>query len=288
MKVEEIVVISGKGGTGKTSLTASLVPFFPKVVIADCDVDAPDLHILLNPGIENSENFYGSNKAEIDLEKCIKCGICIKACRFDAIDNNFIVNKYKCEGCSVCSLLCKSDAVKLTKTKAGNIYQSVTEYGEMFHARLVPGEETSGKLVSEVRSRAKTYALASKIGTVLIDGSPGIACSVISSITSADKVVIVTEPSLSGLHDLERVYHLCKKFELNVLVVLNKYDLSLELSAQIENFCIQNGLILALKIPYNKNMLKAVNSRVIPSLYDKDFFNKIEFEKFTNLLKMEK
>ncbi|MCP4295499.1 MAG: (4Fe-4S)-binding protein, partial [Proteobacteria bacterium] len=203
MSVREIVVISGKGGTGKTTFTASLVPFLDNCVIADCDVDAPDIHILLEPEVKKREEFIGTKKGVIDPVLCTQCMSCVQHCKFEAIDDTPEINKIKCEGCGVCEFVCSAGAVTMEDTVVGTIFYSHTFYGSMIHAKLIPGEETSGKLVSKVRTEAKKEAERSGIETVLIDGSPGIGCNVISSITGADTVVIVTEPTLPGLHDLK-------------------------------------------------------------------------------------
>lgn len=275
--MNEIIVISGKGGTGKTTLTASIIPYLQKCVIADCDVDAPDLDILFNRKILTEENFSGCVKAEIDTRKCVMCGKCIKNCKFDAIKDNFEVDMMKCEGCGVCEYVCPRGAVILSPADTGKIYLSDTIYGEIIHARLNPGEETSGKLVSEVRKRAKKIAVEKNIENIIVDGSPGIGCNVISSITGASKVIIVTEPTMSGLHDLIRVYELTQKFRLKVYAVINKYDLSLEKTEEIEKYCNENGIKLSLKIPFNEKIVEAVSKKEIPSIYLKEFYESIGF-----------
>ena len=281
--VKEIVVISGKGGTGKTSLTASLIPFFNRPVIADCDVDAPDLHLLLDPREVSRENFIGTKKAEIDPSLCTGCGLCEKHCRFGAImteEGKAIIKRMKCEGCGVCEFVCPVHAAKLKEASVGELFESATEYGPMFHARLIPGEETSGKLAAAVRNRAKEKATDENRSIVLIDGSPGIGCSVISSITGADAAVIVTEPTLSGLHDLERVFLLTKQLNVAARAVINKWDLSPEISKKIEDFCRTENLPLTLKIPFNRKIVEAVVRKEIPSLAEKEFYGAAGFEEF--------
>lgn len=272
MDINEIVVISGKGGTGKTTITASLVPFLKDVVIADCDVDAPDLHILLNPQSEREEIFSGSQKARIDLDKCSHCNLCVDHCKFGAISGEPQINLMKCEGCGVCELVCPVGAVSLGDVTTGTVYTGVTAYGPMVHARLIPGEETSGKLVSKVRNDAKKIAADKNKSTVIIDGSPGIGCNVISSITGASKVLIVTEPTLSGLHDLKRVLEVAARFSGKVYVVINKYDLSVEMSDKIEKESEKHKAPVLMKIPFDRKIVKAVTDKAIPSVKEEKFF----------------
>ncbi len=280
MNINEIVVISGKGGTGKTTLVASLVPFIEDLVIADCDVDAPDLNILFGNSIKISENFVGLKRAVINEDKCIKCGLCHSKCKFNAITQEIKVSSSKCEGCGVCEYVCPVNAIEMKDSVVGKIFTSESKYGEMVHARLIPGEETSGKLVSEVRKRAKMIAENNGMKNIIIDGSPGIACNVIASITGASKVIIVIEPTLSGLHDLEKVHALVKKFSLDVEVVINKCDLSKEGIEALENYCDNENLNISLKIPFNKNVVEAVSNKEIPSIHDKKFFEEIGFTEF--------
>ena len=281
MKINEIVVISGKGGTGKTSLVASMIPYIKdSVVIADCDVDAPDLHILMNPTLEAKEDFLGMKKAKIDKNLCINCGKCQEVCAFGAIDKNININQMKCEGCRTCTLVCEENAISMEMAKTGEIYESNCEYGPMFHARLIPGEEASGKLITMVRRKAKDFARKHSIENIVIDGSPGVACNVISSIMGVQKAVVVTEPTVSGLHDLKRVCELLRKYPIEILVVVNKYTLSQEKTEEIEKFCQESKIDLALKIPFNKEMVRAISKLKIPSLEEKEFFETIGFYKF--------
>ncbi len=232
-----IAILSGKGGTGKTTLTASLIPYFEELVIADCDVDAPDLNILFELEPIAQEEFIGLKKAFLDEELCIKCGKCYDVCKFTAIEPDIKINIIKCEGCGVCEYICPVLAIQMKDRSIGDLFVSKTKYGDMVHARLIPGEEASGKLVSKVRKIAKELAVSKNLKNIIVDGSPGIACSVISSITGAKKIVIVTEPTFSGIHDLKRVYELTQKFNLKVYVVINKWDISLEHTKLIESYC---------------------------------------------------
>ena len=287
MEINETVIISGKGGTGKTTLTASIIPFLKNPVLADCDVDAPDLHILLTPEIQTREDFIGTYKAEIDLEECSSCDLCRKLCRFGALSINngrIEINRLKCEGCGVCEYVCSQEAIILKEAAVGEIFSSKTAYGPMHHARLIPGEETSGKLAAAVRAGARKTAEQIDSRQIIVDGSPGIGCAVISSITGASQAVIVTEPTLSGLHDLDRVYQLCRKLNISVTVVINKWDLSPELTEKIEIYCEKENLPVNLKIPFNEAIVKAVTAGKIPSLAEKIFFNKIGFFEFLETL----
>ena len=278
-KFNEVVVISGKGGTGKTSIVASAIPYIQNLIIADCDVDAPDLNILFGETIKQSSAFIGMKKAEIDKDRCSECGDCIDNCQFDAISADFVVNRFRCEGCGVCHLVCEHDAVYMKDTVVGHILISDTPYGEMVHGKLIPGEEASGKLVSKVRQTAKERADQQGKSNIIIDGSPGIACNVISSITGAKRVVIVIEPTMSGLHDLKRVYELTQQFRTKASVIINKWDLSVVITAEIEAFCRDENIDVEIKIPFNRIMVEAISNRSIPSIYAKDFFTQLGFKK---------
>ncbi len=274
-KIEEIVVISGKGGTGKTTVTASLATVFDDVVIADCDVDAPDLDILFEKTLLHEEDFVGLKKAHLNVEKCIKCGKCEEMCKFDAITEDIVYLSNKCEGCGLCEYVCPVDAVTMEDAVVGKLYISNTKYGDMVHARLIPGEETSGKLVSEVRKTAKKIAENTGKKYILVDGSPGIACNVISSITGASKVVIVTEPTLSGLHDLERVYKMIQKFRLKAYLVINKYDLSIDMTEKIRKYCEENNIKIVLEMPFDENVVKNIIQKKLPVI-SKEKVNQIK------------
>lgn len=280
MEIKEIVVISGKGGTGKTTITSSLIPYFQDIVIGDCDVDAPNLQILFNPQNSEKESFYGMKKAKLDKELCIKCGRCYEVCRFDAVEN-----PKKCESCSICEYVCPVGAIKMVDNEAGEIYVSETKYGKMVHACLFPGEENSGKLVAEVRKKAKKIAQEENKKYILLDGAPGVACNVISSLTGVKKAVIVTEPTLSGLHDLERVLELIERFRIKPYFVINKYDLSLEMANKIEEFLKDKGFEVSVKVPFDKRVVNAIGRKEIPSVAEKELFQKLGFEKLAESLK---
>lgn len=280
MEIKEIVVISGKGGTGKTTITSSLIPYFQDIVIGDCDVDAPNLQILFNPQNSKKESFYGMKKAKLDRELCIDCGKCYEVCRFDAIEN-----PKKCESCSICEYVCPVGAIKMVDNKAGEIYVSETKYGKMVHACLFPGEENSGKLVAEVRKKAKKIAQDENKKYILLDGAPGVACNVISSLTGVKKAVIVTEPTLSGLHDLERVLELIERFRIKPYFVINKYDLSFEIANKIEEFLKDKGFEISVKVPFDKRIVKAIGRKEIPSVVEYKLFEELGFKKLAENLK---
>lgn len=255
--MREITIISGKGGTGKTSLTAAFASLASNHIVCDLDVDAADLHILLNPQYISQEEFISGNEAVINLDKCIRCGKCSTLCKFDAIHKSKelkgpVINPAKCEGCKVCVSFCPVGAIDFPERHCGEWYISNAKFSTMVHAKLFPGEENSGLLVSLLRKKAKELAEKDNKDLILCDGSPGIGCPVIASITGTDLAVIVTEPSPSGKHDMERVLKLCKHFNVPAKVIINKYDLSNEYTKIIEDFCLENNIKLIAKIPYNK------------------------------------
>lgn len=280
MTPREIVIISGKGGTGKTTVASSLVPYLEDLVIGDCDVDAPDLKILFRGEEDKSYSFSGLQRPVIDKEKCVECGKCHELCKFRAIDKDINFKAQKCEGCGLCEYICPEKAIEMKDYIIGDVMHSSTDYGKMIHGKLIPGEETSGKLVGQVRQDAYFTAKESGKAYVLIDGSPGLACNVISSITGAPRVVIVVEATKSGLHDLERVYQLVSGFKIEVSVVINKYDLSLEMTNQIENYCKKLNIDLDLKIPFDKRIIDSIRKLEIPSIREKAFFDEIGFSDF--------
>ncbi len=265
--MKELVVISGKGGTGKTSIVASFAALADKAVLADCDVDAADLHLVLEPTVVKREKFSGGSRARIKPGHCTACGKCEEICRFDAIyfdgpgngkvDKTYRIDPIACEGCGVCAWFCAENAIEFGPVINGEWFISNTRCGPMVHAKLGVAEENSGKLVSIVRTEAKKIADERKLDLVIIDGAPGIGCPVIASITGADLVLVVTEPTLSGLHDLQRVADLTKHFGIETLVCINKCDLNEEVASQIETQVLQRGLKLAGKVRYDRAVTEA-------------------------------
>ena len=255
---KELVIISGKGGTGKTCITASFGYLSTSRVMADCDVDAADLHIILQPLIEEKQEFRGGEKAVIDPYRCVKCGLCSEVCRYEAIKENLTVDGFSCEGCSVCYHVCPEQAITMEESLNGYWFVSESRFGPMVHAALLPGEENSGKLVALVRNQAKTLAKRLDKNLVLVDGAPGVGCPVISSITGADHVMVVTEPSLSGLHDMQRAISLVKTFNIPITAVINKFDINTDVSGKIEHWLDQNSVNLGGKIPYDPNVIRSM------------------------------
>ena len=255
--MKEIVVLSGKGGTGKTSIVASLAALAQSKVLADCDVDAADLHLLLSPVVKEEKEFWSGQVAVIDEEKCTECGLCQELCRFEAI-KDFEVDPMSCEGCGFCYQVCPVDAIAMEDSMAGHWFISESKYGYLCHARLGIAQENSGKLVALVRQNARLIAEKQNLDYIITDGPPGIGCPVISSLSGASLALLVTEPTLSGIHDLERVIGVCRHFGVPVLVCVNKYDLNEENTYQIENYCANEGIEVAAKIPFDNIMTEAI------------------------------
>ena len=255
--MKQITILSGKGGTGKTTITACFAALSENALFADCDVDASNLHLLLNPNVKETMDFKGLNVAEIDSTKCIECGKCVELCRFNAIED-FKVDPIHCEGCKVCVVNCPVQAIEFNERVCGHAYISETKYGPMSHARLIPGMENSGKLVTLVRQNASKLAEEMAKDLVLVDGSPGIGCPVIASIANIDGAVVVVEPTLSGIHDLKRAVELLDHFEVTPFVIVNKYDINEENTMDLEKYCIENSIVLLGKVPFDSTVTKAM------------------------------
>lgn len=263
--MKEIVVISGKGGTGKTSITASFSVLGGKdLVVADCDVDAADMHLLLEPDFGKSEDFYSGELAEIDPDLCIACGKCQEVCRFDAIDiiaGKYHVDPVSCDGCGYCARICPVNAITNVEQNVGKFHISAIKTGAyMVHARLGIGADNSGKLVARVKNEAKQLAEKTDRELVLVDGSPGIGCPVVSSLSGANYVVLVTEPTVSGVHDLMRVYELVKKFGIKAGCIINKADLNSDILDDLKSFLMENEISLLGEIPYNEKFTEAITN----------------------------
>lgn len=263
----KIAVMSGKGGTGKTTVTASLAWFSNGLVLADCDVDAANLALALGGKVRIKKDYTGSMKARIDRTLCTECGKCEDACTYDAI-SELQVNEMRCEGCGACRVVCPSGAVQLIRQKSGTAYVLDTEKGPMAYAELFPGEANSGKLVTEVRRLADDLAESDDLDMVLIDGPPGTGCPAIASISGVDLILAITEPSLSGEHDLMRLLDLVKHFSIPVCVAINKWDLHPGMTRSIEERCRSNDVQVIGHIPYDPSVLHAIKQmRPLPSLY---------------------
>ncbi len=258
--MKELLILSGKGGTGKTTLTAAFSSLVTNRLLADCDVDAADLHIILRPERTETHDFVSGVKAVVNKDRCTACNTCAELCRYDAVIMNEYaeVDDFSCEGCGVCAHFCPEKAIDLEPNHCGYWFVSSTRHGTLIHAELKPGEENSGKLVSLVKQKARERAEKEGAKLILVDGPPGIGCPVISSFSGADLVVIVTEPTESGLHDLQRVIELSKHFKVPAKVVVNKWDLNREICAQIENFCQDSRIELAGKIPFDKAVVDSL------------------------------
>jgi len=255
--MKEVVVLSGKGGTGKTSIVGSLAALAKNKVLVDCDVDAADLHLLLQPVIREKREFWSGQVAFIDEQKCNQCGLCHELCRFKAI-KDFRVDTTSCEGCGFCFRICPAEAITMKENMAGHWFMSDSRYGTLVHARLGIAQENSGKLVSLVRQQARQMAEKEGASYIISDGPPGIGCPVISSLSGANLALLVTEPTLSGIHDLERVLGVCRHFGVKALVCINKCDINEDNTRQIEGYCLSQGIEVASKIPFDNAVTEAM------------------------------
>ena len=255
--MKEIVILSGKGGTGKTTIVGSFAALAKGKVLADCDVDAADLHLLLSPSEKQKSEFWSGQVAHIDKDRCTECGLCQELCRFNAI-KDFRVDPVSCEGCGFCSHICPVEAITMKENMSGYWFISDTRYGPLVHARLGIAQENSGKLVAAVRQQAKKIAEERNLDYTISDGPPGIGCPVISSLSGVSLALLVTEPTLSGIHDLERVLGVCQHFGVPALVCINKYDLNEENTQQIESSCLNQGVEIAGKISFDNIVTQSI------------------------------
>lgn len=256
--MKELTIVSGKGGTGKTVITASFASLAENKVMADCDVDAADLHLILWPTIKHREDFHGSHSVFINRGLCNECGKCQEVCRFEAISDDFVVDKVSCEGCGVCIHFCPRKAIAFQENLSGEWFISETRFGPMVHAKLGIAEDNSGKLVALVRHQARLIAEKNGHQLIIVDGPPGLGCPVIASIAGVDSALVVTEPTLSGIHDMERVVNLAAHFKIKTLVLINKYDLNLVVTKQIEDYCFANRIQLVGKLPFDTVITEAM------------------------------
>lgn len=260
--MQEITILSGKGGAGKTSITAAIASVAKNAVFCDNDVDAADLHLILKPKIIEEHTFYSAWVANIDEDKCTNCGICKKECRFDAIhykdEGGLYINPFQCEGCRLCERICPVQAITSERNNNNKWYVSNTRFGKLVHARMAPGEENSGKLVTQVRKRAKEIAKEINASYIINDGPPGIGCTAISSITGTDIIVIVVEPTKSGLHDAQRLIDLSRNFKVSLFAIINKTDVSKEMTSKIISYLQSVDIPLIASLPFDKEMVSSM------------------------------
>ncbi len=277
--MREIVVISGKGGTGKTSLTGAFAHLASNKVVCDLDVDAPDLHLLLRPQTGQTEEFFSGHVAEIDKGLCTQCGLCASMCRYEAVrvdKDTFSIDPLRCEGCKVCVAFCPVGAILFPEKYCGRWHISSTRFGPLVHAQLFAGEPNSGRLVTLLKQQARQLAKSRGNELILSDGAPGIGCPVISSLSGADLAVAVTEPTPSGRHDLERVADLCGHFQIALAVIINKFDLNPEEADGIEAFCRSKGYAVIARLPHDPVVTKAmVEGLVVTELPETDFSKEV-------------
>lgn len=262
--MKQIIFISGKGGTGKTVLTASVASLPKSQVIADCDVDAANLHLLLKPVIRETHRFISGKEAIIDRDVCRECSECISLCRYEAISPDFFIHSHKCEGCGLCSRICPEHAISMQEKVAGEWYISETGFGEFVHARLGIGADNSGKLVSKIKQKSKSLARDNKSDYLIIDGPPGIACPLIAAVSGVNLAVIVTEPTKSGIHDLERVLGITNHFRVDTGILINKSDLNPDYADKIVSLAEMNQIPIIGKIPYLPEVFEAVSQGELP------------------------
>lgn len=272
--MRQLTVISGKGGTGKTTITGAFASLADNAVLADCDADAPDLQLILTPDVLEEIDYIGSATA-VRTEDCSMCGRCKEICRFNAFDDEMNVIEAKCEGCGACVFACPEDAIEMRDSKTGTLFVSETRFGPMVHAELEIGEEASGKMVSRVREESRE--LVEERDLIIIDGSPGIGCPVIASIKGVDQVLVVSEPTVSGVHDLSRVLEVAEHFGVKAAVCINKYDINENKTKEIEGICLDRDVPVLGKLPYDDVATKAmINEKTVIEYSDSKLSEEIK------------
>ncbi len=258
--LKQVTIVSGKGGTGKTTTVASFAALGSNKVIADCDVDASNLYLLMHPQDTEQGEFVGAKIAVRDWDKCTGCGMCERHCRFNAITVDDF-DELACEGCGMCVVACPTDALRLEPVVVGTWYTGVSAYGPMAHARLLPAGESSGRLVTLVRQKAENLAYENELPLIVIDGPPGLGCTTTAALTETDLAVVVTEPSLSGIHDMERQIELINHFDLNAAVIINKHDINMENTEHLRAWCAREGLPILGEIPWDPQVTDALSAK---------------------------
>ena len=269
----EIAVISGKGGTGKSSISSAFVSVAKSAVVVDCDVDASNLYLLFSPLCKEEEVFVSGSHAVVNNDKCTNCNTCIDLCRFDAIskvDGKIRISESACDGCYLCSRVCPVQAITMIPADKSRMYAGTFRYGDMVYGRLAPGEENSGKMVNLLREKAKRYVEDYGYDTIILDGPPGIGCPVISTITGVDKVVVVTEPTLSGFLDMKRVIEVVCRFSVQISVIVNKYDLNPDICEQIDKWCEEMEIPVVAHLPFDAQIVEAMIAGKTIIEYNKD------------------
>jgi len=269
----EIAVISGKGGTGKSSISSAFVSVAKSAVVVDCDVDASNLYLLFSPLCKEEEAFVSGSHAVVNNDKCTNCNTCIDLCRFEAIskiDGKIRISESACDGCYLCSRVCPVQAIKMIPADKSRMYAGTFRYGDMVYGRLAPGEENSGKMVNLLREKAKRYVEDYGYDTIILDGPPGIGCPVISTITGVDKVVVVTEPTLSGFLDMKRVIEVVCRFSVRISVIVNKYDLNPDICEQIDKWCEEMEIPVVAHLPFDAQIVEAMIAGKTIIEYNKD------------------